>query len=139
MIIKIILISLFIHLYLNYRYGNNGVLACGLFAFSGKEDLTEAQKKEVMLKLKILGLYNQSRGEHSCGISIDDIVYKGAGVGKAKWSEYITKQQLDTPQEHNTILGHTRKATTGLHTEENAHPFELYDSESATEYNMIGE
>lgn len=94
-------------------------LYCGIFGFNGN-------KQPSLAKLKILGLFNQSRGSHSCGIYINGEIRKGVDKLK-KFEDFIQAVNLPRPEENFTVIGHTRHATGGAHTEANAHPFLIND------------
>lgn len=81
------------------------VLSCGLFCYVGKEPANPE-------KLKILGLYNLSRGEHATGVCIDDVVTKDV----VNIREFLVKHTevfnfSDYEIVNNTFLGHCRQAT----------------------------
>lgn len=92
-------------------------LGCGLFG-AAADDVDKIN----INKLKILGIYNDIRGGHSCGVSIDgDII---VGVNKTKlFKDFITEYDIVGPDTLPVVLGHTRMATGGQHNEDNAHPF----------------
>ena len=92
---------------------------CGLFGYTGT-------KPPDLNIIKILGLYNQSRGEHSCGISIDGEIKKGID-DKKLFGHFIVENILQKPKLDFTVIGHTRSATSGTtHSAENAHPFLIH-------------
>jgi Glutamine amidotransferase domain len=94
---------------------------CGISGFFGKPDLSKETRDIAFMKMKILGLYNQQRGVHSCGIYLNGKVYHG--IDKVKlFSDYIAEYHFDTPETF-PILIHNRQATRGAHTKENCHPF----------------
>lgn len=86
---------------------------CGLIGYSGKENFDPE-------KIKVLLLYNMSRGEDSSGYyTKEDGLNKEAG----KLIEHLHNYKL-TPSK--TLMAHTRYGTTGLKNKDNSHPFE-YD------------
>lgn len=93
---------------------------CGIWGFIGSKpaDLT---------KMKVLGIYNQSRGKHSCGYWCDGVLRHG--VDKAKeWTDFITDGMTinkEGSEGGKVFLGHTRSATVGTHVLGNAHPFKV--------------
>ena len=94
-------------------------LYCGIAGYSGSIPPN-------MANMKILGMYNIARGDDSCGIALDDKCYKGVGVN-ANWINFIENNKIpEYPSVNNTVIIHTRKATGGQHTAENAHPFEFF-------------
>ena len=105
-------------------------LNCGLFG-AAADDVSKIN----INKLKILGIFNDSRGGHSCGMTIDgDIIY---GTNKSKlFKDFISNNNIVEPDTLPVVLGHTRFATGGAHIEENAHPFG-YGS-NGDFYNFIG-
>lgn len=115
------IISSFTNLILN-KNGNPSMLYCGLVGYCGKS-------KPDYSKLKILGLYNESRGEDSTGVYMSGEVTKIAGY-HGKFSNYIRNNKFPKIKgECNSVIIHTRKASVGGVTEKNAHPFILSSGE----------
>lgn len=113
---------------------------CGIFGYCGSVPAD-------LQKMKILGIFNESRGKHSCGISINKKIRWGVNK-KSLFKDFI----IDTPlsytrnQRDFTVLGHTRQSTYGAHSQSMAHPFGFTKdkegkwsiNEENTKYNFIG-
>lgn len=91
---------------------------CGLLGWAGKDP-----KDFNRFKFNILGIANESRGTHSCGVSTDGELYKGVGTDNKRYTDFIINSYYKSPKEVPVVIGHTRYATGGAHTKENAHPF----------------
>lgn len=92
-------------------------MSCGLFG-AAADDVSKIN----INKLKILGIFNDTRGGHSCGISIDGDIMIGTYKNKL-FKDFISEFDIATPDTLPVVLGHTRYATGGQHNEDNAHPF----------------
>lgn len=96
---------------------------CGLFGFCAKKG-----QKANLLKLKMLGVVNTTRGTDSCGYYFSGHLAKG--VDKMKdFTNFAAEQPFvrgDGPVD--IFIGHTRKSTFGLHNEKNAHPHVINDN-----------
>lgn len=90
---------------------------CGIFGH-----VTNNPKKINQSNVKILGLFNETRGKHSCGITYDSEIYHGLEKDKL-FTDFIkgkTFKALANP----SMFGHTRSASVGAAiNEHNAHPF----------------
>ena len=127
-----ICIFLFLFVLLVMQFGkmffktDKSLAMCGIFAFSGVKNLTEDQLKIAVNKIKILGLYNQTRGVHGCGMFIDNKIVKG--VDKTKlYENYIQEHIFSHNSKNHIIIGHDRQVSRGGHTEEFTHPFLIDD------------
>jgi len=90
---------------------------CGIFGYAGKDP-----KNFNKAKFDILGLYNNSRGGDSCGVTTDGEIYYGLKTSK-NYSDFIVDQDYLKPKNSPVVFGHTRKSSVGVINEINAHPF----------------
>lgn len=121
MILNFIILYLVISLISGFimRYEKN-ILGCGLAGFYPKKN-----KKVNLQRLFLLGVFNEQRGEDSCGFSVGDNRYVGV-KNTALARNFILDQYIDIVENDFTnkpCIFHTRKSTVGAHTEENCHPF----------------
>ncbi len=80
---------------------------CGIFGFI-------SSRPADIQKIKILGIYNATRGTDACGIVINDKVTKGLN-SEANWTDFCEKNSLvlETKEDDKNfiVLGHTRSAS----------------------------
>ena len=127
--IKIILILLIIHLLgvIIFKPEIN-VLSCGIFGWAGKNVKTFDKAK-----FDIQGLYNNSRGGDSCGVSTDGEIYYGVTLSK-NYADFLHRQGYESPVSIPVVIGHTRKSSSGSVNSDNAHPFGFGDHEKAFKF-----
>lgn len=98
---------------------------CGLFGFNGKQ-------KPIIAKLKILGIYNISRGKDSCGYWFNGTYERSKAYNEQEFDDYIEKNIIKNPTKTTngyTFIGHTRQGSAGFgKTLDNAHPFIIDES-----------
>jgi predicted glutamine amidotransferase len=87
---------------------------CGICGYNGS-------KKVNIDTIKVLGILNEERGKDSAGIIINNKIYKKGN--RTTFRELIQKIQLPNSSLRKNILVHTRAATVGGLSDDNAHPF----------------
>lgn len=117
---------------------DRSMIYCGIAAFNGKKRLSLQQKQKIYTKMKILGLFNQTRGEDGCGIYINGVIHKGHNEGKVDtktFQSFITQKDWVLPifTKGNVIILHTRKASYGAKTAANNHPFYIETENGAND------
>ena len=90
---------------------------CGIFAWAGKSINTFDKAK-----FDILGIYNDSRGGDSCGVTTDGEIYYGIGTSK-HYYDFLVNSDYLKPVQVPVVFGHTRKSSVGQINANNAHPF----------------
>lgn len=127
--INIILILLALHFLRTYIYKiKYTTLNCGIFAYGGKNASSFDKAK-----FDIQGLFNNSRGGDSCGVSTDGEIYYGIQTSK-NYGPFLVNSNYEAPKFIPTVIGHTRKSSSGTINADNAHPFGFGDYNDSFEF-----
>lgn len=113
---QIILILLII---IMMRRRRDGVLGCGIIAFA------PIKKQKANLDwIKLMLVYNASRGTDSCGVFMNNTLRKGINANSDA-RDWLTNNKLVYQDDckNRAIIGHCRSASSGGKTEFTAHPF----------------
>jgi len=136
LIFNIVLTCLILQMLLNIFSINKQkeTLSCGIFGWTGSESsLFDIDK------FKILGILNQSRGKDSCGVYMNEELYKGDNIGtnnEALFTDMMIHQKLKIEKESKIVIGHTRNSSrAGIKSVDNTHPF-MFEIEN--NHNFIG-
>src|SRR5690606_24935912 len=123
-----------IHYILFFINGKNkiDILGCGIFGWSGRNPASFD-----FTKYNLLGIMNEQRGKHSCGVTIDGEIYIGVDKNKV-YRDFILSTPLEKPVKYPVVIGHTRHATIGVLNEANAHPFGFGNINDNNDYKFIG-
>lgn len=105
---------------------------CGIFGYVSN-DVNKVDANA----FKILGIMNESRGGQSCGIMIDSDILHGVSISDKLFRDF-SKNRTIKPQERPLLFGHTRKASSGIINEHNAHPFGFGTNKIDKGYAFIG-
>jgi hypothetical protein len=106
---------------------------CGIMGWAGR-----SPKSFNSDKFNNLGIQNETRGTHSCGVSVDGEIYFGVDDRK-RFRDFLSKGGYPKPTKIPIVVGHTRHATNGSHTMSNAHPFGFGDADKHKDmYAFIG-
>lgn len=99
---------------------------CGISSVSLKKDLTPSQLELVSYKMKILALYNESRGKTGCGIYINNQRLMPSGT-TSLISDFLgtTKLPAIDLKKSSSIMIHSRQASVGGNVITNNHPFHI--------------
>lgn len=106
---------------------------CGIFGYAGK-----SYKQFNKLKFDILGIYNDSRGGDSCGVSTDGEIYYGASISMKHYKDFLVEKNYLAPTKFPVVIGHTRRSSHGIVNENNAHPFGFGLNEEFDSYEFVG-
>lgn len=93
---------------------------CGIIGFNGKNP-------DVNI-LKILALYNDTRGGDGCGYYVNGEITKYSEFSLKTFGKLFPAKEglefkVENPEESQSILMHTRKSSVGGNTNANCHPF----------------
>jgi len=102
---------------------------CGIFAWAGN-----SPKQFNKAKYDIQGLYNNSRGGDSSGVTTDGEIYHGTTPLTKNYHDFITGSSYQPPVKIPVVIGHTRKSSSGGISAANAHPFGFGDHNEGYEF-----
>ena len=106
---------------------------CGIAAWAG-----ENPKHFNKYKFDILGIFNDSRGGDSCGISTDGEIYYGLTTSDKKYKDFLVEKNYLVPKKIPIVIAHTRKSSVGTINTHNAHPFGFGINEKYDSFEFIG-
>jgi predicted glutamine amidotransferase len=111
---------------------------CGISAISMKLNLSSEQLLKVKRNMMFLGLANNTRGHHGCGIYINGEVIRGLDK-EAEFVDFIGKNLYpDIDQSLSSIIiSHSRQSTSGEKNVTTTHPIEVPSVHNANK-NIIG-
>lgn len=104
---------------------------CGIFG-----QATNSPKKINEYKVKMLGMYNETRGRNSCGITYDGEIYHGLDKDKL-WTDFIKGRKFRATK-FPIMFGHTRQSSVGAINHFNSHPFGFGINNTNDGYKFIG-
>lgn len=94
---------------------------CGICGFNGA-----LEKRPNIDALKILGILNEERGKDSAGMVLNNKIYKKGN--KTTFRELVQELKINKQNVKGNVFIHTRAATVGALTADNAHPY-LFEEE----------
>lgn len=110
-----------------FKIKPSGVLACGIFGYCGRSNVTKNDLRIAIQKFKILGILNEDRGKDSCGVYINNAIKKGIGTQRL-FTTFIQKETFELSTKNRIFLGHNRQASMGSQINlDNQHPFLIDD------------